>query len=326
MVHYLDYPSALGLEHAEVRPPLDETTSEEGPPGEDPGGPKEASHGRNPPSDPDPAGTDRDAAAIARPGRVAHPPAIAHPRRIAAAARIATDGDERVIPAVRPSARLPTGLPAAGLPAELTRSLVSLWTQYAGKPPSGARTEVRGNVITCVLIDSVGDYNAGLIEAQRQNLENPASGASRRTDAAYKSEAAATVTDLTGRRVTSFISSHDRDTNVATETFTLEARVHRGRGIVEDGLIAPHTAPKTSLTETQSERTGMPKQITADQVVAAAEDLDKAEFTRGDIAQKLGVDKPKKFRPGFRQARQAGRLDKVRDDEEGTGHFRLTDR
>ena len=69
----------------------------------------------------------------------------------------------------------------------------------------------------------------------------------------------------------------------------------------------------------------MPKQITSDQVVAAAEGLGKAEFTRADLAEKLGVDKPKNFRPGFRQARKAGRLDKVREDEEGTGHFRLTE-
>jgi predicted transcriptional regulator len=66
----------------------------------------------------------------------------------------------------------------------------------------------------------------------------------------------------------------------------------------------------------------MPKTITPDQLVAAAEGLDKAEFTRDDIAQKLGVDKTT-FSKEFRQARQAGRLEKVRDDEEGTGHFRL---
>jgi hypothetical protein len=36
----------------------------------------------------------------------------------------------------------------------------------------------------------------------------------------------------------------------------------------------------------------MPRQITSDQVVAAAEGLGKAEFTRGDLAQKLGVEKP----------------------------------
>ena len=28
---------------------------------------------------------------------------------------------------------------------------------------------------------------------------------------------------------------------------------------------------------------------------------------------------------GFRQARQSGRLEKVRDDEENTGYFRLID-
>jgi hypothetical protein len=67
----------------------------------------------------------------------------------------------------------------------------------------------------------------------------------------------------------------------------------------------------------------MPKTITPDQVVAAAEGLDKAEFTREDLAQKLGTKKPDLMK-GFRQARRAGRLDKVRDDEEGTGHFRLT--
>ena len=67
----------------------------------------------------------------------------------------------------------------------------------------------------------------------------------------------------------------------------------------------------------------MPKQVTSDQVIAAAEGLGKAEFTRGDLAQKLGVEKPN-FKRGFRQARKAGRLDKVRDDDKGTGHFRLT--
>ena len=66
----------------------------------------------------------------------------------------------------------------------------------------------------------------------------------------------------------------------------------------------------------------MPKTITPDDVVAAAEGLDKAEFTRQDLAQKLGTEKPA-ISKGFRQARKAGRLEKVRDDEEGTGHFRL---
>jgi hypothetical protein len=67
----------------------------------------------------------------------------------------------------------------------------------------------------------------------------------------------------------------------------------------------------------------MSKSITEDQIVATAQELGKDEFTRADLAEKLGVDKPDLSKP-FRQARRAGRLDKTRDDEEGTGHFRLS--
>jgi DNA-binding transcriptional regulator LsrR (DeoR family) len=67
----------------------------------------------------------------------------------------------------------------------------------------------------------------------------------------------------------------------------------------------------------------MSETITADQVLQAAQGLDQEEFTRGDLAEKLGVEKPE-IRKGFREARQSGRLEKVRDDEENTGWFRLT--
>ena len=99
-------------------------------------------------------------------------------------------------------ARAPTGLPA-----DVTKALVSLWAKYAGKRPTNARTEVRGNVVTCVLVDAVGD---------------------RETPPAYKREAVAAVVRLTRQRVASFVSSHDRDTDVATEVFTLEPSLARG--------------------------------------------------------------------------------------------------
>jgi hypothetical protein len=63
--------------------------------------------------------------------------------------------------------------------------------------------------------------------------------------------------------------------------------------------------------------------ITADQIVEAAQALDQDEFTRADVAKQLGVEKPE-LKQGFQQARKAGRLEKTRDDEENTGHFRLT--
>jgi DNA-binding transcriptional regulator LsrR (DeoR family) len=63
--------------------------------------------------------------------------------------------------------------------------------------------------------------------------------------------------------------------------------------------------------------------ITEDQLVEAAMELGQDEFTRGDIASKLGVEKPE-LKQAFAQARKAGRLEKTRDDEDNTGHFRLT--
>jgi Mn-dependent DtxR family transcriptional regulator len=67
----------------------------------------------------------------------------------------------------------------------------------------------------------------------------------------------------------------------------------------------------------------MPSDITSENVIEAARELGQDEFTRGDLAEKLGVEKPE-IRKGFKEARHAGLLEKTRDDDEGTGHFRLT--
>ncbi|MGH2985388.1 MAG: Na-translocating system protein MpsC family protein [Solirubrobacterales bacterium] len=116
-----------------------------------------------------------------------------------------------------------TAPPEDALQAEITDALVAVWVRYAGKHPTAARTEIRDNIIICVLVDAVRDYDAALVASEATDAD---AGATRVTSAAYKSEAAATVAALTGRRVTSFISSHDPETDVATETFTLERRFY----------------------------------------------------------------------------------------------------
>ncbi len=63
--------------------------------------------------------------------------------------------------------------------------------------------------------------------------------------------------------------------------------------------------------------------ITADQLIEAASELDQPEFTRADVAAKLGVEKSE-LKQAFNRARKDGRLEKTRDDEENTGHFRIT--
>jgi DNA-binding transcriptional regulator LsrR (DeoR family) len=66
----------------------------------------------------------------------------------------------------------------------------------------------------------------------------------------------------------------------------------------------------------------MSQTITPDSVVSAAAELDKEEFTRADLAGKLNVERPA-IKEAFKAARKSGRLEKVRNDDEGTGWFRL---
>lgn len=119
------------------------------------------------------------------------------------------------------------------LSAELTESLASLWTSYAGKRPSNGRTEIRGNVVTCVLADAVGDFNKSMVAPQTGDTVR---GVGKLTPAAYKRDAVAAVVRVTRQRVASFLSSHDRDTDVATETFTLEPSLSRGAPRAEGRL------------------------------------------------------------------------------------------
>jgi Na+-translocating membrane potential-generating system MpsC-like protein len=122
---------------------------------------------------------------------------------------------------MRPSTRLP-----AGLPAEITGAFASLWADYADQPPTNVRTEIRGNVVTCVLVDAVGAFEGGIGASQ---ADDSIAETEKLTRAGYKSEAVATIVRLTRQRVRLFVSSHDGDTDVATEIFTLEPSSSRGR-------------------------------------------------------------------------------------------------
>ena len=67
----------------------------------------------------------------------------------------------------------------------------------------------------------------------------------------------------------------------------------------------------------------MSETITPDQIVGAATKLDQDEFTRGQLAEELGV-KTTDLKQGFKAARESGRLEKIRDDDSGTGIFKVT--
>jgi Na+-translocating membrane potential-generating system (MpsC) len=112
------------------------------------------------------------------------------------------------------------------LSARISSKLGSLWTQYADQPPSEVRTEIHGNMVSCRLFDAVGAFNRSMIAPQTHDTLR---GVGKLTNADYKRDAIAAVVRLTRQRVTSFVSSHDRDTDVATEVFTLEPSLGLGR-------------------------------------------------------------------------------------------------
>jgi len=67
----------------------------------------------------------------------------------------------------------------------------------------------------------------------------------------------------------------------------------------------------------------MANEVTPDSIVATAGELGENEFTRDDLADRLGV-RTKDLKDAFKAARQSGRLEKVRENDEGKGVFRLS--
>src|SRR4051812_17546265 len=95
---------------------------------------------------------------------------------------------------------------AHGLSAEITQAFVSLWTRYAGRRPAEARTEVRGNVITCVMVDAAGAAGEKTGASSADALDP------RPSRRAYRREAVAAIVRLTRQRVASFVSRYDPET------------------------------------------------------------------------------------------------------------------
>lgn len=75
---------------------------------------------------------------------------------------------------------------------------------------------------------------------------------------------------------------------------------------MKTGGDIPAWADRTSLCE-------MAEDATQEQVLEAARSLEGDEFTREDVAEKLGTE-VSAMRPGWKAAKQANRLEKVRED------------
>lgn len=65
----------------------------------------------------------------------------------------------------------------------------------------------------------------------------------------------------------------------------------------------------------------MAKEVTEEQVLEAARSLDGDEFTREQVAEKLGSE-ISDMRPSWKAAKESGKLERVRN-EDGQNYFKL---
>ena len=66
----------------------------------------------------------------------------------------------------------------------------------------------------------------------------------------------------------------------------------------------------------------MAKAPTEEEVLDAARSLGREEFTREEVAEKLGAE-ISEMRPSWKAAKDAGKIEQVRNDD-GTRYLRLT--
>ena len=112
-----------------------------------------------------------------------------------------------------------SGAPVDGLPAEVSRSLESVWARHAGASPQEVETVIRADTVICTIRGGTVEFSEGMVDPRSFLGEKAKAAAEAST---YKSDALAAVEEATGRPVRFFASRSDSAADVATEIFTLE--------------------------------------------------------------------------------------------------------
>jgi uncharacterized protein YbcI len=108
----------------------------------------------------------------------------------------------------------------------ISREMVVLMKDYLGRGPTRARTYVRDNVIVVVLQDTMTKAEHKLVEDGKADAVREVRRVFQET---LRHETSEAIERLTERKVISFLSDHDVQTDMAAEIFLLEP-------LPEDGL------------------------------------------------------------------------------------------
>lgn len=104
------------------------------------------------------------------------------------------------------------------MPEEVTSSMAGVWKRYTDQRPTGASTEIRGNVVRCSIPDSVRTFDEALAESEEGHEDRLRS---------YRRAATSAVSRSTHCRVVGMITQRDEDTDVTCEIFVLDSTPDR---------------------------------------------------------------------------------------------------
>ena len=105
-----------------------------------------------------------------------------------------------------------------GLAAELSREMVRLYKECYGKGPPKARTQIFDDVVVCLLEGGLLKGEETLVAAGRTEVVTVQREAFQEV---LRKRFVETVEELTGRRVASFVSGMDVETEMSAEIFVL---------------------------------------------------------------------------------------------------------
>jgi uncharacterized protein YbcI len=105
------------------------------------------------------------------------------------------------------------------LASAISNSVRQLVAEYTGRGPTRARTSIRDNLVVVLLEDTLTKGERRLVDKGRdiRVLDYRAE-----FQTAMREDAIARIEELTGRKVTAFMSANHIDPNLAAELFVLE--------------------------------------------------------------------------------------------------------
>ena len=102
---------------------------------------------------------------------------------------------------------------------QISNRMVRLFREYTGRGPTQARTFIHGDVVLCVMKDTLTKGERALAE---RGQEKEVLRLRHTYQATMSDDASAAVEQVTGRRVASFMSDNATSPDVAAEIFLLE--------------------------------------------------------------------------------------------------------